>query len=220
MAYTPINWQTGDTITAEKLNRCDNGWSVGMAQLFSETVTTADQGGLNAAPLAYSSVIDAASIAVTLDGTDYECPRLDFGSSYFYGGFSTTTPGPDFTDYPFFIASSDSEGNTLFTQTAGTHTVAASGDTVECGDSFTAAVSTVIERTSAMPFELVEDTTLYSEASAAFNSGRLLYFNYGLDRYFVSKLGRGSEGVQFVPESSEFTAGFDYDYSTFYFTQL
>ena len=42
MSYTPINWQTGDIITAEKMNKMDNGWSVESSsqQLFSETVTT------------------------------------------------------------------------------------------------------------------------------------------------------------------------------------
>ena len=29
MAYTPTNWQTGDTITAEKLNKLENGVASG-----------------------------------------------------------------------------------------------------------------------------------------------------------------------------------------------
>lgn len=39
MIYTPINWQNGDTITAEKMNKMDNGWGIGEVELFSETVT-------------------------------------------------------------------------------------------------------------------------------------------------------------------------------------
>lgn len=122
MAYTPINWQTGDTITADRLNRMDRGWDVETTELFSETVTTEDTGeGYSVADLPYQQQISADTITVTYDDTEYVCPRIDDGDSYFYGGFNN---GPDFTTYPFFIFS-NSDRNSLVTQTAGEHTVAA-----------------------------------------------------------------------------------------------
>jgi len=135
MAYTPVNWQTGDTITAEKLNKMDNGWGYESTQLFSETVTTVDQGGTNGAELAYSGTIDADTITVTYDGTEYTCPRIDNGDSYFYGGFND---GPDFTTYPFFIFSEVGQ-NQLITPTAGTHTVAVSAPSLQTSADFDAA---------------------------------------------------------------------------------
>ena len=77
MAYTPINWQTGDTITAAKLNRCDNGWGYESTEILSETVTTADtySGGYGVGELAYSQFINSPTIVVTFDGTDYTCPN-------------------------------------------------------------------------------------------------------------------------------------------------
>lgn len=124
MAYTPINWQTGDTITAEKMNKMDNGWEADFAQIFSETVITEGDIG---ADLTYSSFIDATSITVTYDGTDYTCAKIDMDGENAYGGFNE---GPDFTTYPFFIYSaSDGEGggyNSLYTETSGEHTISVS----------------------------------------------------------------------------------------------
>lgn len=42
MAYTPINWQTGDIITAEKLNEMDNDTSTIPMECISGTTTFAD----------------------------------------------------------------------------------------------------------------------------------------------------------------------------------
>ena len=92
MAYTPINWQTGDTITAEKMNKMDNGWGVQNTQLFSESVTTTAQGGMNGGVLSYSTLIDSASIVVSFNGTDYTCSRIEVFGQYFYGGFSESGP--------------------------------------------------------------------------------------------------------------------------------
>ena len=137
MAYTPINWQTGDTITADKLNCCDNGWGVSSSQLFSETVTTADQGGLNQGELAYSFNIDAATITVTFDGTDYTCSRVDAFGSHYYGGF--TESGPDFTYYPFVLLSRNGN-NSIYTETAGSYMIAAEAAIIEKSDNFSKAV--------------------------------------------------------------------------------
>ena len=89
--------------------------------LFSETVTTTDNHGDNIAELSYSQLIDADTITVTFDRTEYTCPciNVDVDGAYAYGGFND---GADFTEYPFFIWS-DSQVNQLVTQTAGEHTI-------------------------------------------------------------------------------------------------
>ena len=136
MAYTPINWQTGDTITAAKLNRCDNGWAAERTQLFSETVTTVDDGsGMYVATLAYSGDIYAATIIVTYDSTEYTCPSIGLGE---YGA-PYSGSGCDFSEFPFNLYTSG--GHTTFTtKTAGTHTIAASTESIEKSKNFSKAV--------------------------------------------------------------------------------
>lgn len=175
MAYTPIGWQTGDTITAEKMNKMDNGWGVQESQLFSESVTTADHGGMNQGTLAYSQTIDADTITVAFNGADYTCSRIDAFGGHFYGGF--TEQGPDFSEFPFAIESGGGGGqNAIYTQTAGTYTVAVSAETVEVSSNFNSAVNKCVD-TSAMPMLCVSGVTTASEIEAAiFDQKRLMYF--------------------------------------------
>lgn len=89
MSYTPINWQTGDTITAEKLNKMDNGWSVESTQPFSETVTTERESQY--APyatgvFAHSQLINSGTITVTFNSVSYICNRIDYAGYIYYGG--------------------------------------------------------------------------------------------------------------------------------------
>lgn len=166
MTYTPINWQTGDTITAEKLNKMDNGWGVSSTQLFSETVTTTAGSMGNEAQLNYSSAINVDTLFVTFDGTEYECARIERSSAYFYGGFSGSAP--DFSEYPFFIYS-DGNGNTIYTENIGTYAIAASTASIEISSSFDSAV------VLAGGFEVVSGTTTFQEACDAFKSGKRVY---------------------------------------------
>lgn len=168
MTYTPINWQTGDTITAEKLNKMDNGWGVESTQLFSETVTTADQGGVYGAELAYGSRIDAPTLTVTFDGTDYACPRIDGDGSYYYGGFSD---GPDFTTYPFFIWSGESM-NMLITETAGEHTVTVMASVLQTSADFKSAVVLALQDIPSDRLEVIEGVTTWEEARDALLDGK------------------------------------------------
>lgn len=201
MAYTPINWQTGDTITAEKLNRCDNGWGVESTQLFSETVTTADDGeGFNVGTLAYASTIDADTLAVTFDGTDYECNRIDAFGSHFYGGFNN---GPDFTEYPFFI-DVEPEGNMLYTQTAGTHTVTAVTLATVTSTAFNNAVITSMGN-GLFPMECIPNVTTYDEMLSAKEARRLLYFYAGSTMHIITYFleAESETAVQAVPAGTE-----------------
>lgn len=145
MAYTPINWQTGDTITADKLNRCDNGWSVESSSqtFFTETVTTALDPEYPDDPawgnFAYSTSITAGTVTVTFDGTDYVCQKIDANGETAYGGWGAD--GPDFTSLPFVILSGPGY-NSLGTPAGGTHVVSvvATSQVVEKSENFSKAV--------------------------------------------------------------------------------
>ena len=180
MAYTPVNWQTGDTITAERLNRMDRGWDFDSTQLFSETVTVTDNGsGMYSAQLAYSQLIDASTITVTFDGTEYVCPRIDSFGSYFYGGF--TEQGPVFTEYPFAINSTN-DANYVFTETASTHTVVASASSVQTSAYFGDAVNSCVRLPSILVVDATENVTdkTWSEINDEFVGGGIcIVLGYG-----------------------------------------
>ena len=184
MAYTPINWQTGDTITAEKMNKMDNGWGVQNAQLFSETVTTEDTGeGYSAGELSYTTFLSADTITVTLNGTDYVCSKIDFDGANAYGGLDIQTGSPDFTDYPFLIYSANGD-NQLITQTAGAFTISVTTSNVEVSSDFGDAVHTCIG--SPLPFLCINEVTTYQEMYNAKEDGRLLYFYSEANCHFVN----------------------------------
>ena len=214
MSYTPINWQNGDTITAEKMNKMDNGWGVESTQLFSETVTTVAGAPAPSGTLNYSEFIDATELPVTVDGVDYVLPSIG------NGGFGEAgQQGPSFTHYPVFILSRG-ESNIVYTESAGTYTISAFAENTAVSAGFSDAVMSVINQQNIAPLELVEDVTHYNDARAAFNNGQTLFFKYGLDKFFVTSVDFGSEGVKFIPESTSFTAGFSDNDSLFYFTYL
>lgn len=205
MAYTPINWQTGDVITAEKLNKMDNGWGITSAQLFSETVTTVNDGSENIGNLTYTALIDAPTITVTFNGSDYVCERhAAIGDSYSYGaeiGMGST----DFSEYPFYISTMDGD-NSIATETAGTYTVAVSAPAVETSTNFANAVKNVA---GTAPLLCVSGTTTYDEMSAAISAGRLLFFQKsnldGTSTYIITAVGNMSldgASVTCIPELS------------------
>ena len=169
MAYTPINWQTGDVITAEKLNKMDNGWSVESTQLFSETVTTVDTGdGYATGQLAYVFQQEPpAEVVVTFDGTDYVCERdMDFG----YGGYD------GFSTYPFYIAYRTNRTD-IYTEAAGTYTVTLATSETEVSANFRSAVDVCVSG-STLPMKCIPNVTTYDEMQAASAAERLLYFYY------------------------------------------
>lgn len=114
----------------------DRGWNIAEMELFSETVTTADNGyGEYAANLAYIQPITTDTAIVTFDGAEYICPSIHTRGGRFYGGFDPDSDsGPDFSKYPFFISSFDS--NSLVTETAGEHTVAVSSSDMQTSADF------------------------------------------------------------------------------------
>lgn len=211
MAYTPINWQVGDTITAEKLNRCDNGWGFESEQLFEETITTAAGSFGISAELEYSETIESTTLTITFDGTDYVCERIDAMGMYFYGGF--TQSGPDFTDYPFALQSNYGT-NTIYTSTAGTYSVAASGNAIAVSDSFSSAVNSCIvsQEIPYLRIDVMDSSTVLSwgEINSAFTSGYicvvsgfgpvLQMWSMGIpEQNYMATGGTGSYNQQFDP---------------------
>ena len=207
MAYTPINWQTGDTITADRLNKMDNGWGFESTELFSETVTTSQAAfGIEGA-LSYSGQVTDPSIAVTFDGAKYTCSAVQITTAdgYGYGGV-TSEWEYDFTTYPFAIVFSPSEGNVLATQTTGTYAVAVNGQALVVSESFSTAVNKCVD-TSSMPFRCVSGETTYDEMQAAIlNEGRMLYFTNGSYCYYITDF--ASNAINYYPESSHMTVSF------------
>ena len=192
MSYTPINWQTGDTITAEKLNKMDNGWSIENTQLFSETVTTVAQEWGNDAQFSYDQFINSDVITVTFNGTDYECSRLDFGGGYFgYGGMTETDP--DFSQYPFAIGSYDSGYNFIYTQSVGTYSVAVSAMSAVVSSDFEKAV---VVAEPAHDFELIPGTTTWQEACNALLAGKNVYLFTGGYKALILSQVNASDGYK------------------------
>lgn len=186
MAYTPINWQTGDTITAAKLNRCDNGWGYESTQLLSETVTTADTygEGYGVGELSYSQFINSPTIVVTFDGVDYTCPNTapsflaEVSSTY--GAPSLEAGGYDFSDYPFAIGSNYDPNfgtfNNIYTETIGTHTVTVAGSAIVTSADFDTAAQTAVAPSIAAiptPYLVTVGTTTLQEVFDAIGSGKI-----------------------------------------------
>lgn len=173
MSYTPINWQTGDTITAEKLNKMDNGWSVstGASTILEETVTTAWDGFGNLGVFQYTSHITADTVTVTYDNSEYVCSVIYAGDGTAYGGMGEM--GPDFSDYPFVIIS-NTNGNAIYTETVGTHSVKieAVGVTVETSTNFQTAVRSF---NGAGIFIAIKEQTTWQEIYDAISAGKSVY---------------------------------------------
>lgn len=155
--YVPTEWQCGDTITAEKLNKIEQGianasgggsWTV----LTEESVTTIQgDGNFSQGNLTYSQLINADTIRVTFDGTEYECTLESSGDGYSaYGGFSQGHP--DFTEYPFALYSEDAN-NEVYTETAGTYNIKIEAPQSSGSSDFsTAEVTVIVGETALNPY--------------------------------------------------------------------
>ena len=211
MSYTPINWQNGDTITAEKMNKMDNGWGIGEAELFSETITTTAR----EAPFAYgvfiySTPIEGDIITVVFDNTSYTVPKCDLGVNV-YGYGEAGSSGPDFTNFPFFITTGGD--NEIFTQNAGTYTVAVSAIGIAVSEDFETAVNECVGEF--LPLRCIDGETTKAEMFKASEDGRLLYFKpYGTEAAntcIITSFTNSESAIYFLPTSSGYTAQFNGD---------
>ena len=157
---------------------CEPGYEITETQLFSETVTTMDDGDGNYAVLDCDDTIDADNITVTFNGTSYECNRFRIddhdessdNDSYCYGGYDEEGY-PDFTNYPFFIAVEGSE-TLIYTETAGTHNLVISTSAIETSADFDKAVAKASSASGNLPL-VVEMVEIFEE-----ENGDVFYYDY------------------------------------------
>ncbi len=152
MSYTPTNWQTGDTITAEKLNKMEGGIALAGNSVETAPVTLIPQQSVSAVSVqgmpAYLAQISGDIVApnigdtvtVTYDGTDYTVVAADYlGQAVMLG--EASDGAPVFSNYPFMAFFAEGQQG-LYCETSGSHTIKAVGEqeTVVPSDYFKAAV--------------------------------------------------------------------------------
>lgn len=171
MSYTPIGWVTGDTITAEKLNKMDPGWSVETATqtLFNDSVTTASSEHGNIAQVSMTQ-ITADTITVTFGGTEYTATKIVVQNASGYGGVDADW-NFDFTEYPFAIISGIV--STFFvTETAGTFSFKIDADVTayDASTAFTRVVNSLVP-----VFRAYVNITTWQEVHDAVKAGKIVY---------------------------------------------
>lgn len=176
MAYTPINWQTGDTITAEKLNKMDNGWGASATtdELYSGSMTVSAGGDGGATiPAAIAGRLSSATQAViTVDGTSYTCDGFDDEGFWTFGA-----PYNDYSEYPFSVYVDGAM--TYFTnQNGGTYSieVALLNVTIDVSSDFSKAVSAAI---GGAFYPFVIGTTTWLQVVDAMAAGKLVLRSWG-----------------------------------------
>lgn len=160
MAYDKYTWVDGEVITAQKLNHIeegiengDNGYECKTNEYIDATITTEDK-GYNCGEITIQGVfINAPTITVVYDGTEYTAKGTDAsggtGQAFFYGDDMR-----DFSTLPFYIYSG-SGSTQICTQTVGEHTIKITGDTIETTDCFKAAIA------KAAPSNIIVSKTRY-----------------------------------------------------------
>lgn len=131
MSYTPTEWVTGDTITAEKLNNMESGIANAKGYSVAENTSTviAEQSVETALMGAYgygaalsgdiSGLSDGDSCIVSFNGTDYTLEARVVGGTPYIGEADFNSQGIpwSFATYPFFVV--DMSGSLfLFTEEA------------------------------------------------------------------------------------------------------
>lgn len=134
MSYSEYTWETGETITAEKLNNLEGGVQEALANgagyecidrwdvLFDNSVTTQEQWGNIQAVLSIDGETRPDKLRITVDGTEYVCEKQDGAyTSAIYGSPGDTGESPSFSEYPFRIMAAN--GWYFETPTAETYNV-------------------------------------------------------------------------------------------------
>lgn len=111
--------------------------------LTDESVTTVFDEVNNSGKLAYSTSIDADTIRVTFDGTEYTCNAQEGEMGTLYGA-PMGEEGIDWSEYPFQISSG--LRNDIYTETAGTYQVKIETveEVIETTPCFEKAVNSVV----------------------------------------------------------------------------
>lgn len=125
MAYIPTEWKNGDVITAEKLNKLEEGVQEAngekLVTVFDDSITTASSGNLITGLFTPTAPIAGDSILVKFENVVYELPKttLSFGTGY--GEFDNGN-SPILTNYPCAIGVSNGQYY-FFTSEANTYTI-------------------------------------------------------------------------------------------------
>ena len=182
MAFEPKTWACGDTITAQELNRIEQGIvEVGQGggdagyectetevTAFDGSLTTNSMGPFSGTTFTSSQPIDGDSILVTFDGIDYELPKVTIDSDIYYGEVSSD--GPVFTTYPCVIGiDSNNNNNYLFVASNGTYQVSIklaeeSVVATECFKSAVKSASTLLLKAVSKD-EIYIDPTTYTRVT-------------------------------------------------------
>lgn len=138
MAYDKNIWSCGDEITAEKLNHMEDGIAnagggdagyeceEATELIWEGNVTTEANPDGAATSGDLEQMVNAPLIKVTFNGEEYSLNNKGSGTSGEYGAtFDYETQQYDFSEVPFHISSMYYNGwhLTIYTQTAGTHSV-------------------------------------------------------------------------------------------------
>ena len=126
MSYTPTEWVNGDIITAEKLNKLEEGiqkinekkWAV----VFDDSITTTSNGVLIGGLFTPTASIAGDSILVKFEDIVYELPKVTLSSGTGYGEFNNNN-APILTNYPCAIGKTDDGTYYFFTLEANTYEV-------------------------------------------------------------------------------------------------
>ena len=203
MSYEPTNWQTGEIITAERLNHIENGITSAQVYTESETVrfsgevTTAESGGYYTAELSCDLSDRPDEVIVTFQGQEYSCPKS------YEDGYEVYGSG-DYSEYPFAIYP-DGSYTFIYTETAGTYQVEIK------------AINKTVSQELADAFpvmQLISGVTYSDDALAAFNAGKLLYFYYtdtsdgSRTCYMVTGINTSIKRFTFVPENNKLACSY------------
>lgn len=152
MAYTPKTWVCGEVINADSLNNMEEGIQEALQSgyectetetvFFNGSITTQDAGvGFAFGAFTPTQAISGDTLTVTMNGTEYELPKIDLGGQEAYGEFSGSAPV--FTTYPCLVVSAGQ----FATQNPGTYTVKMSSlvKTTTTTDCFKSAVKSVVK---------------------------------------------------------------------------
>lgn len=132
----------------------------------------------------YSSFIDANTIIVTFNGTEYEASKTESSGGNAYGGIGSSSF--DFSEYPFAIMSNSQHGNYLYTETAGTYSVKIEAINVTVDETsvcFEKAVKNIVNSMPAEPSKFIvafNGSGTYTASCSlddvvqAYNSGKVI----------------------------------------------
>lgn len=202
--YTPTVWKTGDVVTAERLNKIEQGLVSGGVYTESEMVrfsgeaTTTAQGSFNSATINCDLSDTPEQITVVFDGTEYTVSKVESDGETAYGGVDET--GLEFSEYPFAVVLG-TDYSILMTETASTHQVVIKVATETVNQD-------LIDILPVM--RLIHNKTLSADAVKAFNDGKLLYYTYNGVTYIVT----GIDGSQFthIPENENAVCSIEDEY--------